>query len=188
MLAFCGVRPNEMRRLKWQDIRLATRTLVVDAMSAKTASRRTVPLCDAAMYWLNSCEPSEGLLWRKKADHWNRRLNRLHKRAGVTQQSNGLRHSYISYRLTLTGDVNRTAPALAAKVYGNKTKLTIGNDEATASGLNALGATHVNCAVDEVVVDNDAKLVTTPAYMLAHNISEANASITKMVKTVLAMK
>ena len=80
------------------------------------------------------------------------------------------------------------APALAAKVYGNKTKLTIGNDEATAGGLNALGATHVECPVDEVVVDNDAKLVTTPAYMLAQSISEANASITKMVKTVLAMK
>ncbi|MBT3133843.1 isoprenoid biosynthesis glyoxalase ElbB [Alteromonas sp. ALT199] len=80
------------------------------------------------------------------------------------------------------------APALAAKVYGNKTKLTIGNDEATAGGLNALGATHVDCSVDEVVVDNDAKLVTTPAYMLAQSISEANASISKMVKTVLAMK
>ncbi|HCG87564.1 MAG TPA: isoprenoid biosynthesis protein ElbB, partial [Alteromonas macleodii] len=51
-----------------------------------------------------------------------------------------------------------------------------------------LGATHVECPVDEVVVDNDAKLVTTPAYMLAQSISEANASITKMVKTVLAMK
>ena len=62
------------------------------------------------------------------------------------------------------------------------------NDEATAGGLNALGATHVECPVDEVVVDNDAKLVTTPAYMLAQSISEANASITKMVKTVLAMK
>ena len=61
------------------------------------------------MYWLNSCEPSEGLQWRKKADHWNRRLNRLHKRAGVIQQANGFRHSYISYRLTLTGDMNRTA-------------------------------------------------------------------------------
>lgn len=80
------------------------------------------------------------------------------------------------------------APALAAKVYSNKTKLTIGDDEATACGLNALGATHVECPVDEVVVDNDAKLVTTPAYMLAQNVSEANASISKMVKTVLAMK
>ncbi|MDY6975797.1 MAG: isoprenoid biosynthesis glyoxalase ElbB [Pseudomonadota bacterium] len=80
------------------------------------------------------------------------------------------------------------APALAAKVYSNKTKLTIGDDEATACGLNALGATHVECPVDEVVVDNDAKLVTTPAYMLAQSVSEANASISKMVKTVLSMK
>jgi enhancing lycopene biosynthesis protein 2 len=80
------------------------------------------------------------------------------------------------------------APALAAKVYGNKTKMTIGDDESTAGGVNALGATHVECPVDEVVVDNDAKLVTTPAYMLAQNVSEANASISKMVKTVLAMK
>ena len=80
------------------------------------------------------------------------------------------------------------APALAAKVYGNKTKMTIGDDESTAGGLNALGATHVECPVDEVVVDNDAKLVTTPAYMLAQSVSEANASISKMVKTVLAMK
>ena len=80
------------------------------------------------------------------------------------------------------------APALAAKVYGNKTKMTIGDDESTAGGLNALGATHVECPVDEVVVDNDAKLVTTPAYMLAQSVSEANAGISKMVKTVLAMK
>lgn len=80
------------------------------------------------------------------------------------------------------------APALAAKVYGNQTKMTIGSDKDTAEGLNALGACHVDCAVDEVVVDNDAKLVTTPAYMMASSISEAHASISKMVSTVLAMK
>jgi len=80
------------------------------------------------------------------------------------------------------------APALAAKVYGNQTKMTIGSDKDTAEGLNALGACHVDCAVDEVVVDNDAKLVTTPAYMMANSISEAHTSISKMVSTVLAMK
>ncbi|APE04374.1 MAG: isoprenoid biosynthesis protein ElbB [Alteromonas sp.] len=80
------------------------------------------------------------------------------------------------------------APALAAKVYGNGVKLTIGNDEATAQGLNALGATHIDCKVDDVVVDNEMKLVTTPAYMLAENVSQAYRSITKMVKTVLSMK
>lgn len=80
------------------------------------------------------------------------------------------------------------APALAASVYDTGVKLTIGKDEATANGINAMGATHVNCAVDEVVVDNEAKLVTTPAYMLAQSISEAHEGISKMVETVLAMK
>jgi len=80
------------------------------------------------------------------------------------------------------------APVLAAKVYGNHVKLTIGNDDGTANGVNALGASHVDCKIDEVVVDNDAKLVTTPAYMLAESVSQAHSSITKMVKTVLAMK
>lgn len=80
------------------------------------------------------------------------------------------------------------SPALAASVYAKGVKLTIGNDDETAEAINAMGASHVDCRVDEVVVDNEAKLVTTPAYMLAENISQAYASITKMVETVLAMK
>lgn len=80
------------------------------------------------------------------------------------------------------------APALAASVYPQGVKLTIGHDEATATGINAMGAEHVNCDVDDVVIDNEHKLVTTPAYMLAQDILEANAGLTKMVKSVLAMK
>lgn len=80
------------------------------------------------------------------------------------------------------------APALAASVYGNKVKLTIGNDESTAQGLEELGAQHVECAVDEIVVDSDRKLVTTPAYMLAEDILEAEAGLNKMVETVLSMQ
>ncbi|MEW9797873.1 isoprenoid biosynthesis glyoxalase ElbB [Alteromonas sp. CYL-A6] len=80
------------------------------------------------------------------------------------------------------------APALAASIYGNGVKLTIGNDQDTAAGVNQLGATHVDCDVDDVVIDTDAKLVTTPAYMLASDILEAQAGLNKMVETVLAMK
>lgn len=79
------------------------------------------------------------------------------------------------------------APALAAAVYGSGRKLTIGNDKATAEGLETFGATHINCAVDEIVIDTEAKLVTTPAYMLAQDILEAKSGIDKMVQTVLAM-
>ena len=80
------------------------------------------------------------------------------------------------------------APALAASVYGNKVKLTIGNDVASAQGIEELGAQHVECAVDEIVVDSDRKLVTTPAYMLAEDILEAEAGLNKMVETVLSMQ
>lgn len=80
------------------------------------------------------------------------------------------------------------APALAAAVYGNEVKLTIGTDAGTAEGVNALGASHVNCAVDEVVIDSERKLVTTPAYMLATDILEAHAGLDKMVQSVLALK
>lgn len=80
------------------------------------------------------------------------------------------------------------APALAASVYQDGVKLTVGTDEPTAEGINALGATHISCEVDDVVIDTDKKLVTTPAYMLAGDILEAQVGLEKMVKSVLAMK
>ncbi|MCW8108851.1 isoprenoid biosynthesis glyoxalase ElbB [Alteromonas ponticola] len=79
------------------------------------------------------------------------------------------------------------APALAASVYGNNVKMTIGTDESTAQGINALGAQHVSCPVEEIIIDSEAKLVTTPAYMLAQDILEAHAGINKMVQTVIGM-
>lgn len=109
LLGFCGIRPSEMRRLKWEDIRFNTRTLVLDALSTKTASRRTVPICEAALMWLLPYKGREGRIWARTDDYWSRSLHRLHRQVKVKQQPNALRHSYISYRLTLTGDVNRTA-------------------------------------------------------------------------------
>ena len=80
------------------------------------------------------------------------------------------------------------APALLAKVLGEEgPELTIGNDAGTAGALETLGATHVECPVTEFVVDRDRKLITSPAYMLAQNISEASEGITKTVDAMLEM-
>lgn len=79
------------------------------------------------------------------------------------------------------------APALAAAIYGNGVQCTIGTDADTAAALNRMGANHVDCGVDGVVVDNARKLVTTPAYMLATNIAEAAQGINKLVDGVLAL-
>lgn len=82
------------------------------------------------------------------------------------------------------------APVLLAKIFegsGIKPVLTIGNDTKVASDIEAMGALHKACAVDEVVVDRENKIVTTPAYMLATRISQANAGIMKLVAEVLKM-
>ncbi len=80
------------------------------------------------------------------------------------------------------------APALAAVALGNLgIKLTIGNDKNTATALTGKGATHIECPVDEIVVDKTHKIVTTPAYMLAQNILEAEAGINKLVNEVLKL-
>lgn len=78
------------------------------------------------------------------------------------------------------------APALIPFIYEHA-QLTIGNDADTAKALSALGAKHITCTVDGVVIDEPNKLVTTPAYMLAESILEADAGIEKLVSSVLLM-
>jgi len=80
------------------------------------------------------------------------------------------------------------APAIAASLFGREqVEFTIGNDAGTAKTLQASGAHHVNCTVHNVVIDRRLKVVTTPAYMLASRITEAEAGINKLVQTVLEM-
>jgi enhancing lycopene biosynthesis protein 2 len=80
------------------------------------------------------------------------------------------------------------APALVAKVLGDESpQVTIGTDEETAGALESMGAKHVSCPVREFVVDRERKLITTPAYMLAQNMSEAAEGIEKTVRELLAM-
>ncbi|WP_115720308.1 isoprenoid biosynthesis glyoxalase ElbB [Gallaecimonas mangrovi] len=78
------------------------------------------------------------------------------------------------------------APAMLPKVYGKGVKGTIGNDADTASAFNAMGGEHQICAVDEICIDEQFKVISTPAYMLASSILEAKSGIDKLVKAVLA--
>lgn len=79
------------------------------------------------------------------------------------------------------------APALLPKIYGNGVLLTIGNDADTAAAVQSMGGVHENAAVDQIVVDEKNKVVSTPAYMLATKISETKSGIDKLVKKVMEM-
>lgn len=77
------------------------------------------------------------------------------------------------------------APALLPKLLGEAVRVTIGNDIDTAECIEEMGGTHIVCPVDDIVVDAQHKVVTTPAYMLANSISEAAKGIDKLVERVL---
>ena len=79
------------------------------------------------------------------------------------------------------------APALAAAIYGNGVQCTIGTDLDVGGVLNRMGAEHVACGAESIVVDAARKLVTTPANMLANNIAEAAEGINRLVDEVLAL-
>ncbi|MDC5806046.1 isoprenoid biosynthesis glyoxalase ElbB [Vibrio europaeus] len=79
------------------------------------------------------------------------------------------------------------APAIIPMIYDQGVKGTIGNDEATAAAFNALGGEHVKCCVDDIVVDEQNLVLSTPAYMLAENISQAASGIDKLVERLVKL-
>jgi len=79
------------------------------------------------------------------------------------------------------------APAIGAHLFGREgLRYTIGTDQETASALAPHGGEHVDCSVEDIVVDDKLNVVTTPAYMLAQRIGEAETGINKLVTEVLA--
>jgi enhancing lycopene biosynthesis protein 2 len=80
------------------------------------------------------------------------------------------------------------APVIAAKLFGSDgVEVTIGSDQQTAEDITAMGAKHVQAAVDEIVVSPGTKIVTTPAYMLGPGISDVAKGIDKLVAKVLEL-
>ena len=79
------------------------------------------------------------------------------------------------------------APAMIPHIYGADAKLTIGSDAETAAAINEMGGVHINCPVDDFVVDEERNLVSTPAYMLDMRISEVATGIEKLVNKIIEM-
>ena len=80
------------------------------------------------------------------------------------------------------------APAVVALALGDKApNLTIGNDAGTAEALQACGAHHTDCAVTEINVDEENRIVSTPAYMYDAPLADVATGIESLVDRVLSM-
>lgn len=81
------------------------------------------------------------------------------------------------------------APVILARIFGRDLgpKLTIGNDPTTAAAMGDMGAVHVECLAAETVVDQDNKMVSTPAYMVAGDIGEVFDGALGFTEKLLAL-
>jgi len=76
---------------------------------------------------------------------------------------------------------------VAAALREAKAKLTIGSDEQVAKAIEGMGQQHLVCPVSEAVVDEEHKIVSTPAYMEGKTIKDVAEGIEKLVKEVLRL-
>ncbi len=114
LAGFCGVRADEIhgkrghpeRRQLWSDIHLDRGFLTVTAAKENTPSSRIVHLYPAATAWLKLCGESHGVVCEHHAIDRIRKIAATH---GMRMPENALRHSYITYRVALTGNKHETA-------------------------------------------------------------------------------
>jgi integrase len=103
--AFAGLRMAELQRLDWSEIDLNRGFITVAAHKAKTRQRRLVPIADNLKQWLRPHALGSGPVCLHQRPQMA--VARLCK--GFRWKANGLRHSYISYRLAVLHDTARVA-------------------------------------------------------------------------------
>ena len=97
--AFAGLRAAETERLQWQNIDLAGGFIHVGDRTAKTRSRRLVPIPPNLAEWLAPYSKQRGLVWSGTPDDLRTARAKTTDASGVAWKPNALRHSFASYRL-----------------------------------------------------------------------------------------
>lgn len=80
------------------------------------------------------------------------------------------------------------APVILARIFGNDgVTITIGDDQEAIAAVAEMGAEHQACQVKQLVIDEQNRLITSPAYMKAGNICDLFDDVTNSVNALLAM-
>ena len=105
--AFTGARVAELDKLDWKNINFSRGFVEVASEKVRTKSRRLVPLHDSLKRWLEPYIRDSGPINLYAAPQTV--LSKATASAGIALKANGLRHSYISYRLAVINDTARVA-------------------------------------------------------------------------------
>jgi integrase len=117
--AFAGVRHAELERLDWANLNRKAKIIEIKAGTAKTASRRVIPILPNLAAWLKPHWQEAGPIcqYAYMADEFGDLARhatavRKKKKADAPDfkwKHNALRHSFISYRVAKTQDVAKVS-------------------------------------------------------------------------------
>ena len=107
--AFAGVRSEELLRLAWADLERRKGFIEITAGEAKTAQRRLIPVGGNLAAWLAHAPRNGERIWPHSKPFLFEVMRDAAAKAEIEWKANGLRHSFISYRLAATKDVASVA-------------------------------------------------------------------------------
>jgi integrase len=103
---FCGIRPEEIKRLAWSSVNIETGYVEVSSSVSKTRQRRLVKIQPNAIEWLRLKGDLPPLNWRRRFATVRKlagfRLAKGAKR-GESWPHDAMRHSFCSYSLPVYG-------------------------------------------------------------------------------------
>lgn len=106
-MAFAGIRPDEITKLKWEDVSLELHNIRIGATIAKKLYRRNVRINPTLAAWISTI-PAEQRVGKIRPARWTYKAAKVRIKAGIDgrEKQDALRHSYASYMLATEGDLD----------------------------------------------------------------------------------
>lgn len=135
LMAFCGLRIAEVARLKWEDVLIEDKVVLISEEIAKTKSNRVVPFSSSVGFYLDKAkgapedyvfqperleeitdDPEQNDFLRGRALKQSLRKYKLKLGKNVKWEANSLRVSAISYTVQLLQNTYQTAERMGNSV------------------------------------------------------------------------
>lgn len=106
LMAFAGIRPEEINRLQWSAVHIEERTIIIDGDVAKTRSHRIIPMAENLVAWLELVPESERE-GNVTPPNWAKKYQAVRKVSNIgTRQQDILRHTFASAHLAAHTNLN----------------------------------------------------------------------------------
>lgn len=106
-MAFAGIRPDEVTKLRWDDVNLELENIRIGSTVAKKARRRNVRIQPTLAAWIQGI-PENERQGKIVPARWRYKAARVRKEAGIDgrEKQDALRHSFGSYLLATENDLD----------------------------------------------------------------------------------